>query len=175
MPERCPITSRAVIVPDFWGKEGQYFCTGASRSNRPRSHNCIAAVAVRDLEIDARRNKVCSLAGTLFSRSAEPNPAAHSSSESSTIAMETPGTCVEAIYRDTADSICVRFPAEMRLSWASPDSPSRKMTLINANVEVRAMNAKTCLFIGKNCLLPEALKQLPIQERIGDYCVTVAW
>src|SRR5580704_697741 len=115
MPARCPITCRVVIDARVWGKDGQYFWTGASRSSCPRSHSCMAAVAVSDLEIEARRKSVCSLAGELFSASARPKPEAHSYSPFSTTAMESPGTWVEAMNLPTAPSIWVRFWGE---SWA---------------------------------------------------------
>src|SRR3954465_13182499 len=59
------MTCRVVMGADFSGKAGQYFCTGASRSSLPRSTNSIAAVAVKDLEMEARRNRVCSLTGNI--------------------------------------------------------------------------------------------------------------
>src|ERR1700722_4695223 len=112
MPARGPSASRVVIGESFLGKAGQYFWTGASRSSWPRSHNCIAPVAVSGFEIDARRNRVCSLAGTLFSTSAKPKPEAHSYWPFSTTATETPGTCVELMNFATAASIWVRLSAE---------------------------------------------------------------
>src|ERR1035437_643238 len=118
MPARCPITWRVVIGDCFCGKAGQYFCTGASRSSCPRSPSCIAAVAVSDLEMDARRKSVCSLAGALFSTSAKPKPLAHSYSPFSTTPIETPGTWVEAMNLETAASIWVRFSGESWCSWA---------------------------------------------------------
>ena len=103
------MTSRVVIVADFWGNAGQYFWTGASRSSWPRSTSSIAAVALRGLEIEAKRNRVCSVTGVLFSRSAKPKPLAHSIFPSSTTETESPGTWVVAMNFATAASICVRF------------------------------------------------------------------
>src|ERR1700722_4268139 len=118
MPARCPITWRVVIGHGFCGKAGQYFCTGASRSSLPRSHSSIAAVAVSDLEIEASRKSVCSLAGALFSAPAGPKPLRHSYSPFSTTATETPGTWVEAMNLETAFSIRVRFSGESLFSCA---------------------------------------------------------
>src|ERR1700676_4398057 len=118
MPLRCPIAWRVVIGHGFCGNAGQYFCTGASRSSCPRSHSCMAAVAVSDLEMDARRKSVWSLAGALVSRSAKPKPLPHSYSPFSTTATETPGTWVEAMNLDTAASIRVRFSGESLFSCA---------------------------------------------------------
>lgn len=53
-PQR-PRSCLLVIGQGFWGKAGQYFCTGASRSNFPRSQSRIAVVAVNDFEVDASR------------------------------------------------------------------------------------------------------------------------
>src|ERR1700730_5882907 len=105
MPARCPITCRVLIGHGFCGNDGQYFCTGTSRSSFPRSQSCITAVAVSDLEMDASRNRGCPLAGALFSILASPKPLPHSYSPFSTTATDTPGTCVELRNAETADSI----------------------------------------------------------------------
>src|SRR5581483_6544666 len=117
MPPRCPINSRVVIGLDFSGKAGQYFWIGASSSSLPRSQSSIAPTAVRGFEIEASRYNVCSLAGTLFSRSAEPKPLAHSYSPFSTTATETPGTWVDAIKPETAASIWRCLSADSCRCW----------------------------------------------------------
>src|SRR5450631_722947 len=115
------MASRVVIGHGFCGKAGQYFWTGASRSSCPRSQSCMAAVAVSDLEMDARRKSVCSVAGALFSTSAKPKPLAHSYSPFSTTATESPGTWVVAMNLVTAASIWVRFWGESWDCWAWED------------------------------------------------------
>src|SRR4029077_6545244 len=127
MPPRCPMTCRVVIGADFFGKDGQYFWIGLSSSSFPCSQSSIAPTAVNDFEIDASRNSVCSLAGTLFSRSANPNPAAHSYLPSSTTATERPGTRVVAMNLETAASIWLRFSGESVWSWPCDTSAHRNV------------------------------------------------
>src|SRR5579871_5610480 len=86
----------------FCGNDGQYLCTGASRSSCPRSHSWTAATAVRDLEMAPRRKRVCSVAGAPSSRSALPNPPAHASLPLSTTATATPGVALAAMNESTA-------------------------------------------------------------------------
>jgi hypothetical protein len=106
---RAPGEWRSAMV--FEEMKGN-FCTGASRSNSPRSQSCRADVAVRDLVIEASRKRLCSLTATLFSRSAKPKPSAHSYSPFSTTATDRPGTWVEAMNLQTAASIFASLPAE---------------------------------------------------------------
>src|SRR5271154_1623807 len=65
MPPRWFSSSRVVMGHSFFGKTGQYSCTGASRSSLPRSESCRMAVAVMGLETEARRKSVAEVAGTL--------------------------------------------------------------------------------------------------------------
>src|ERR1700730_2049894 len=112
MPPRWPSNSRAVMGHSFCGNEGQYFWTGASRSNLPRSQSCRMAVAVIGLEIDPSRKSVEDLTGAESSRSAIPNPADHTGSPSNTTAAPIPGALFLDMKVDTAIWICVRFSAE---------------------------------------------------------------
>jgi len=84
------MTCRVEIGVSFWGKAGQYFCTGASRSSFPLSYNCIAATAVSGFEIEASLYSVLDVAGTKFSRSAMPKPEDQTNCPFSTTATETP-------------------------------------------------------------------------------------
>src|SRR5260370_37346854 len=92
MPPKWPSSWREVIGDSFWGNAGQYFWTGASRSNLPRSQSCRTATEVRDLEMEPRRKSVEEVAGAKFSRSAMPKPEDHTGSPSSTTAAQIPGT-----------------------------------------------------------------------------------
>src|ERR1039457_600416 len=125
MPARWPMASRVVIGDGFCGKAGQYFWTEASRSSCPRSQSCMAAGAVSDLEMEARRKSVYSVAGALFSTSAKPKALAHSYSPFSTTATESPGTWVAAMNLVTAASIWVRFAGESSGCWAYEEDTQR--------------------------------------------------
>src|SRR5258705_7008 len=96
----------------FWGKDGQYFWTGGSRSSLPRSQSRKTAVAVRDLEMDPSRKSVEEVAGAKVSRSAMPNPADHAGSPSRTTATPIPGTLFADMKLETAFSISARFSVE---------------------------------------------------------------
>src|SRR6202047_1058629 len=96
----------------FCGNAGQYFCTGEPRSRLPRSQSCMAAVAVKVFEIEARRYSVCDVAGTEFSRSAMPKPADHTNSPSCTTAAEMPGALLAAMKLEMVLSILAWFSAE---------------------------------------------------------------
>ena len=69
----------------------------------------MAAVAVIGLEMDARRYRVLDVAGTEFSRSAIPNPAAHAYLPFSTTPTAAPGRSFVARNCLTASSICLRL------------------------------------------------------------------
>src|ERR1017187_2175379 len=103
----------------FGGTAGQYFCTGASRSSLPCCQSSKAAVAVIGFEMDASRYSVWEVAGTEFSRSAEPKPAVHSTAPFSTTATETPGILLAAMKREMAVSNCLRFSGAI-----CPDCPT---------------------------------------------------
>src|ERR1043166_5738244 len=96
----------------FCGKAGQYFCTGASRSSLPCCQSCMAPTAVIGLETEARRYRVCEVAGTEFSRSAMPKPPDQTYSPFFTTATETPGTLFAAMNFATAVSIYLRVADE---------------------------------------------------------------
>src|SRR5713226_3701226 len=112
MPPRWASSSREVIGHSFCGNAGQYFWTGASRSNLPRSQSCRMAVAVIRLEMDPSRKSVEEVTGAGFSKSAMPNPADQASSPSRTTATPIPGTLFADMKLETAFSICARFSAE---------------------------------------------------------------
>src|SRR5467141_1696679 len=112
MPPRWPSNSREVIGDSFWGNAAQYFWTGASRSNLPRSQSCRMAVAVIGLEIEPSRKSVEDVAGAESSRSAMPNPEDHAGSPSNTTAAPIPGTLFADMKLETAFSISERFPAK---------------------------------------------------------------
>src|SRR5713226_7374468 len=119
MPPRWASSSREVIGHSFCGNAGQYFWTGASRSNLPRSQSCKTAVAVIDLEMDPNRNSVDEVTGAKSSRSAVPNPADQASSPSRTTATPIPGTLFADMKLETALSIAARFSAEALLLCGS--------------------------------------------------------
>src|SRR5262249_14334855 len=96
----------------FCGKAGQYLCTGASGSSLPRSASCMAATAVIGFETEARRNSVADVAGTLFSRSASPNPEDQTGSPSSTTATPTPGALLDVMKSEAALLIAALFSSE---------------------------------------------------------------
>src|SRR5665213_1574815 len=96
----------------FSGNAGQYFCTGESRSSLPCSESSMAAVAVIDFEIEARRYSVCDVAGTEFSRSAMPKPADHTNSPSCTTAAEMPGALLAALKLEMVLSILASLSPE---------------------------------------------------------------
>src|SRR6266481_5200646 len=119
MPPRWPSNSREVMGHSFWGNAGQYFWTGASRSNLPRSQSCRMAVAVIGLEIDPSRKSVEDVAGAESSRSDMPNPADHTGSPSRTTAAPMPGTLLADMKLETAFSIAARLSGERLFCWAA--------------------------------------------------------
>jgi hypothetical protein len=72
----------------------------------------MAAVAVRDFEIEPSRYTVWAVAGTEFSRSAMPKPADHTTSPSWTMAADNPGTLLVAINVVMAVSTCARLSSD---------------------------------------------------------------
>src|SRR5579862_7432918 len=103
----------------FCGNAGQYFCTGESRSSLPCSQSSMAAVAVNDFEIEARRYSVCDVAGTEFSRSAMPKPADHTNSPSCTTATEMPGALLADLKLEMVLSILDCFSVASFPVWAT--------------------------------------------------------
>src|SRR5882724_5413110 len=112
MPPRWPSSSREVIGDSFWGKAGQYFWTGASRSSLPRSQSCKTAVEVMGLEMDPSRKSVEEVTGAESSRSAMPKPVDQAGSPSNTTATPIPGTLFSDMKLETAFAICPRFSSE---------------------------------------------------------------
>src|SRR6267154_6454556 len=112
MPERWARRWREVMGESFWGKAGQYFWTGASRSSLPRSQSWRMAVAVMGLEMEPRRKRVEEVTGAKSSRSAMPKPADQAGWPSRTTATLTPGTLFSDIKLETALSIAARCSAE---------------------------------------------------------------
>src|SRR5271154_3916255 len=117
MPPRWFSSSRVVMGHSFFGKTGQYSCTGASRSSLSPSESCRMAVAVMGLETEARRKSVAEVAGTKFSRSAMPKPADQAGWPLRTTATETPGTLVAAMKSETDWEICDCFSLERVWAW----------------------------------------------------------
>src|SRR6266850_4668163 len=151
MPPRWPSSSRAVIGHSFCGNAGQYFWTGASRSNLPRSQSCKMAVAVIGLEMDPSRNNVDEVTGAKSSRSAVPNPADHTGSPSRTTAAPIPGTLFADIKLETAFSIAERFSAErlFRCAEATEAQERRKASRQATCVRTRlALANRALVFTG---------------------------
>src|SRR5260370_40065948 len=109
MAPRWPRSWREVIGDSFRGNAGQYFGTGAWRSNLPRSQSCRIAVAVMGLEIDPSRKGGDDVAGAESSRSAMPNPADHTRSPSSTTPAPIPGTLFADLTLEPAFAISRRY------------------------------------------------------------------
>src|SRR6266852_194859 len=143
MPPRCARSWREVMGESFWGKEGQYFCTGASRSSLPRSKSCRMATAVMGFEIEPRRYSVEEIAGVKSSRSDMPKPADQMGWPFCTTAAETPGTLLVVMKAETAFSLWARFSLLSRFSWA-------RRPALAANAQARARSrseeiVRTCL------------------------------
>src|SRR6476661_11288259 len=177
MPPRCPMTCRVEIGVSFWGKAGQYFCTGASRSSFPLSYNCIAATAVSGFEIEASLYSVLDVAGTKFSRSAMPKPEDQTNCPFSTTATETPGMCFAAMNFETAASIWARFSGENFASSATASHATNTMRIPTSQVTNKPRVALNQIFItpsrGSKSLLPlnlqESQRKVPknIRDRKG--------
>src|SRR5216684_872103 len=105
MPPKWPSSWRVVIGDSFCGNAGQYFWTGASRSNLLCSQSCRMAMAVTGLEMDPRRKSVDEVTGAESSKSAMPNPADHTGSPSSTTAAAIPGTLLADMKLETAAAV----------------------------------------------------------------------
>src|SRR5260370_27624935 len=138
MPPRWPSSWREVIGDSFRGNAGQYFWTGASRSNLPRSQSCRIAVAVMGLEIDPSRKSVDDVAGAESSRSAMPNPADHTGSPSSTTAAPIPGTLFADMKLETAFSISRRFSWERVFCWAETVTATARNVTRHRRNELRS-------------------------------------
>src|SRR6266852_228813 len=137
MPPRWASSSREVIGHSFCGNAGQYFWTGASRSNLPRSQSCKTAVAVIDLEMDPNRNSVDEVTGAKSSRSAVPNPADQASSPSRTTATPIPGTLFADMKLETALSIAARFSTERLFCCAEAAEAQEKNKASRQTTRVR--------------------------------------
>ena len=96
----------------------------------------MTAVAVIGLEIDPSRMAVCAVAGTRFSRSAMPNPAAQRTSDPIPTATLTPGIELRAISVEMICSMRRIFSGVMRTASSASSVGRQRAATVTARPNI---------------------------------------
>src|SRR5690348_7367310 len=118
---------------------------GASKSSLPSSCNSAIAVDVNGFDTLPMRNFVSGVTGTRFSRSAKPNPSAHTTSPSTTTATDRPATFDDSISDCSITRACpaaaVYLLSGENSSWGSDVCAHTGVVMSDAATAAR----KVCL------------------------------